>query len=287
MSAKIIDGRKIAKDIRKKVADDVKRLKSKYGIIPNIATVKIGSNPQSDLYLSLRDKACREVGIKSKHVELSSNVLEKNAIKEIKKLNDDDDNHGILIQFPIPKNLSEKKLINCIASKKDVEGLTAENMGRLMIGDESIIPCTPLAVLTILEEEKIVFEGKDAVIVNHSNVVGKPLLGLFLNRNASVSVVHVFTKDLKKYTSKAEILVSATGVSRLITGDYVKKGAFVIDVGIVKTKDSVCGDIDFESVKKKAGALTPVPGGVGPVTVACSLLNMVKTFKSCIEDADE
>jgi len=287
MSAKIIDGRKIGKDIRKKVADDVKRLKSKYGIIPNIATVKIGSNPQSDLYLSLRDKACREVGIKSKHVELSSNVLEKNAIKEIKKLNDDDDNHGILIQFPIPKNLSEKKLINCIASKKDVEGLTAENMGRLMIGDENIIPCTPLAVLTILEEEKIVFEGKDAVIVNHSNVVGKPLLGLFLNRNASVSVVHVFTKDLKKYTSKAEILVSATGVSRLITGDYVKKGAFVIDVGIVKTKDSVCGDIDFESVKNKAGALTPVPGGVGPVTVACSLLNMVKTFKSCIEDADE
>ena len=287
MSAKIIDGRKIATDIRKKVVDDVKRLKSKYGIIPNIATVKIGSDPQSDLYLSLRDKACLEVGIKSKHVELPSNVSEKKAIEEIKKLNDDGNTHGILIQFPIPKNLSQDKLINCIGSKKDVEGFTAENMGRLMIGDESIIPCTPLAVLTILEEEKIVFEGKDAVIVNHSNVVGKPLLGLFLNRNASVSVVHVFTKDLKKYTSEAEILVSATGVPRLITGDYVKKGAFVIDVGIVKTKDSVCGDIDFESVKNKAGALTPVPGGVGPVTVACSLLNMVKTFKSCIEDADE
>ena len=287
MSAKIIDGRKIATDIRKKVVNDVKRLKSKYGIIPNIATVKIGSDPQSDLYLSLRDKACKEIGIKSKHVELPSNVSGKKAIEEIKKLNDDDDTHGILIQFPIPKDLSQDKLINCIGSKKDVEGFTAENMGRLMLGEEHIIPCTPLAVLTILEEEKIGLEGKDAVIVNHSNVVGKPLLGLFLNRNASVSIVHVFTKDLKKYTSKAEILVSAAGVPRLITGDYVKKGAFVIDVGIVKTKDGVCGDIDFESVKNKAGALTPVPGGVGPVTVACSLLNMVKTFKSCIENADE
>jgi methylenetetrahydrofolate dehydrogenase (NADP+)/methenyltetrahydrofolate cyclohydrolase len=287
MSAKIIYGRKIAADIRKKVIDDVKKLKSKYGITPNIATVKIESDPQSDLYLRLRDQACEEVGIKSMHVELLSNVSEKNAIEEIKKLNKDDSIHGILVQFPIPKDISQDKLINSIDSKKDVEGFTSENIGRLILGDEHIIPCTPLSVLTILENEKIALEGKDAVIVNHSNIVGKPLAGLFLNRNASVSVVHVFTKDLKNYTSQAEILVSATGVPRLITGDYVKKDAFVVDVGIVKTKDGVCGDIDFESVKNKAGALTPVPGGVGPVTVACSLVNMVKTFKSCIEDIDE
>ena len=287
MSAKIIDGRKIAADIRKKVADDVKNLKSRYGTNLNIATVKIGSDPQSDLYLRLRDKACEEVGIKSMHVELSSNVSEKKAIEELIKLNRDVNIHGILIQFPIPKDLSQDKLINSINSKKDVEGFTAKNIGRLMLGYEQIIPCTPLAVLTILEKEKIALEGKDTVIVNHSNVVGKPLTGLFLNRNASVSIVHVFTKDLKKYTSQAEILVSATGVPRLITDDYVKKDAFVIDVGIVKTKDGVCGDIDFESVKNKAGTLTPVPGGVGPVTVACSLVNMVKTFKSCIEDIDE
>jgi methylenetetrahydrofolate dehydrogenase (NADP+)/methenyltetrahydrofolate cyclohydrolase len=287
MSAKIIDGKKIAANIRKKVADDVKKLKTKYGTTPSIVTVKIGRDPQSDLYLKLRDKACREVGIYTSHVELSNKISEKKAIEEIKKLNKNNNTHGILIQFPIPKNISQEKLINSIYSKKDVEGFTAENMGRLLLGDEHIVPCTPLAVLKILEEEKTVLEGKDVVVVNHSTIVGKPLAGLLLNRNASVSVVHVFTKDLKKYTSEAEVLVSATGVPRLITGDYVKKDAFVIDVGIIKTTSGVCGDIDFESVKNKAGKLTPVPGGVGPVTVACSLVNMVKTFKSCIEDVNE
>jgi methylenetetrahydrofolate dehydrogenase (NADP+)/methenyltetrahydrofolate cyclohydrolase len=287
MSAKIIDGRKIAANIRKKVTDDVKKLKSKYGTVPNVTTVKIGSDPQSDLYLKLRDKACNEVGINSKHLEFPSNVSEEKVIQSIKKLNKDDNVHGILIQFPIPESLSQEKLINAIDSKKDVEGFTPENMGRLLLGDEHIVPCTPLAVLTILEEEKTLLEGADIVIVNHSNVVGKPLAALLLNRNASASVIHVFTKDLKKHTTQAEILISATGVPKLITGDYIKKDTFVVDVGIVKTKDGVCGDVDFETIKNKAGKLTPVPGGVGPVTVACSLLNMVKTFKNCFEDTDE
>jgi methylenetetrahydrofolate dehydrogenase (NADP+)/methenyltetrahydrofolate cyclohydrolase len=168
--------------------------------------------------------------------------------------------------------------------EKDVEGFNPVNMGRTLIGDEHIVPCTPLAVLVILEYENTDLKGKDVAIVNHSNVVGKPLASLFLNRNATVSICHVFTKDIKKYTTKADILVTATGKPRLITGDHVKENAFVIDVGIVKTEDGVCGDVDFESVKEKAGKITPVPGGVGPVTIACSLRNMLKTFKNCLEE---
>jgi len=283
MPAKIIDGRKIAADICKQVAEDVSKLKSKYGFVPNIFTIKIGADPESDLYLKLRDKACKEVGIVSKHLEFSKDVSEKKVLDSIKKLNKDEKVHGILVQLPIPDSLSQSNLINAIVSKKDVEGFTPENMGRLLAGNEQIVPCTPLAVLKILEHEETVFEGSDIVIVNHSNVVGKPLTGILLNRNASVSVVHVFTKDLKKYASQAEILISAAGVPKLITGDYITKGSFVVDVGIVKTDDGICGDVDFESVKEKAGTLTPVPGGVGPVTVACSLVNMIKTFKNCIE----
>jgi len=166
--------------------------------------------------------------------------------------------------------------------KKDVEGFNPHNMGNVLIGSESIIPCTPLAVLTILEHEKVDLKGKDVVVVNHSNVVGKPLTALFLNRNATVSVCHVFTKDIKPYTSKADILVTATGIPKLITAGHVKKNAFVIDVGIVSTKEGICGDVDMNSVKEKAGRVTPVPGGVGPVTVACSLKNMIKTYKNCV-----
>ena len=168
--------------------------------------------------------------------------------------------------------------------KKDVEGLNPHNMGRTLNGDEHIIPITPSSILTVLDYEKIKLECKVIVIVNHSNHIGKPLAALFLNRNATVSVCHVFTKDLKNYSSQADVLVTATGVPKIIKNDHVKKNAFVIDVGIIKTKDGICGDVDFDVVKEKAGKITPVPDGVGPVTVACSLKNMIKTFKNCIED---
>jgi methylenetetrahydrofolate dehydrogenase (NADP+)/methenyltetrahydrofolate cyclohydrolase len=171
--------------------------------------------------------------------------------------------------------------MSTIDPKKDVEGFNPVNMGRTLSGDEYLVPCTPLAVLTILEYEKTNLEGKDIVIVNHSNVVGKPLSALFLNRNATVSVCHIFTKDMKEYTTKADILVTAAGKAKLITRDYLKDNAFVIDVAIVSTKDGICGDVDFESVKDIAVKITPVPGGVGPVTIACSLENMIKTFKNC------
>jgi len=283
MTAEIVNGRKIAEGIRKKISEEVKKLKSKYKIVPNITTIKIGDDPSSGIYLRLRDKSCEEVGINSIHLEFPENVSEEEVLKGIARLNNDDKVHGILIQFPVPEHLSADKLVNTLDPKKDVEGFNPQNMGRTLINDEYIVPCTPLSVLTILEHEKIKLEGKDIVIVNHSNVVGKPLTALFLNRNATVSVCHVFTKDLKSYTSKADILVTATGLPKFIKNEHIKKDAFVVDVGIVKTKDGICGDVDFESVKDKAGKLTPVPGGVGPVTVACSLINMVKTFKNCIE----
>lgn len=283
MTAKIIDGREIAKNIRTTVANEVKALVSKYDITPTITTIKIGSNPESELYLKLRDKACNEVGIISDHINLPIDVSEQEVLQTIKQLNKDNNTHGVLIQYPIPDHISKDLLMGAVDPKKDVEGFNPQNMGNLLIGNELIIPCTPLAVLTILEHEKVDFKGKEVVIVNHSNVVGKPLAAIFLNRNASVSICHVFSKDIKLYTSKADILVTATGQPRLITADHVKKDAFVIDVGITSTKDGVCGDVDMNSVKEKAGKITPVPGGVGPVTVACSLKNILKTYKNCIE----
>lgn len=283
MTAKIIDGRKIAKDIREKISEEVKELEKRYNIKPNITTVKIGSDPSSELYLKLRDNACEEVGIKSTHLEFSQDTSEQEVLNSIKKLNKDSKVHGILIQYPIPDHISPDKLMNALDPKKDVEGLNPYNIGRTLIGSEYLVPCTPLAVLAILEYENTDPKGKDTVIVNHSNVVGKPLAALFLNRNATVSICHVFTHDIKKYTTKADILVTAVGKPGLITPDHVKEGAFVIDVGIVKTKDGVCGDVDFDSVKEKAGKLTPVPGGVGPVTIACSLKNMLKTCHNCLE----
>jgi len=283
MTAKIIDGRRIAEDIRKKISNEVDELESKYKTTPNITTIKIGSDPSSELYLKLRDNACKEVGIESNRLEFPKDVSENEIPDSIKKLNNDGKVHGILIQYPVPNHISPDKLMKAIDYRKDVEGFNPFNMGRTLIGDEYMVPCTPLAVLTILEYESTDFKGKDVVIVNHSNVVGKPLAALFLNRNATVSVCHVFSKDIKRYTTKADILVTATGKPKLITSDHVKENAFVIDVGITSTKYGVCGDVDFESVKEKVGKITPVPGGVGPVTIACALKNIIKTYKNCLE----
>jgi len=284
MAAKIIDGREIAGKLHKKTAEEVEQLKLRYKTTPSITTIKIGEDQTSALYLKLRDNACKKAGIVSNHLEFPQDVSENEILRSISGLNEDKNVHGILIQFPIPGHISSDKLMNAIDPKKDVEGFTPYNMGRTLIGDEHIVPCTPLSVLTILEHENMDLKGKDIVIINHSNVVGKPLSALFLNRNATVSVCHVFTKDAKQYTSRADVLVTAIGIPRIITSDYVKKNAFVIDVGIVNTKDGICGDVDFDSVKEKAGKITPVPGGVGPVTVECSLINMIKTFRNCVEE---
>jgi len=285
MSATIVNGRKIAKEIRKNISEEIVQLKTKYNSNPVVTTIIIGNDSSSKLYLKLRDNACNEVGIISKHVEFDATVSLEKILQTIQQLNTDDSVHGILVQYPVPKHLSQEKLMRAIDQRKDVEGLNPINLGRTLIGDEYLVPCTPLSVLTILEHEHVALKGTDIVIINHSNIVGKPLASLLLNRNATVAVCHVFTKNLMQYTSQADILITGAGVPKLITKDYVKDNAIVFDVGIVETKDGLCGDVDFDSVKEKAAVLTPVPGGVGPVTIACALKNMVKTYKNCVENS--
>jgi methylenetetrahydrofolate dehydrogenase (NADP+)/methenyltetrahydrofolate cyclohydrolase len=283
MTATIINGREIAKEIRSNIAADVQRLKKKYQREPLITTILIGKNPSSDLYLKLRTTACNEVGITSRLLRFDADVSEETILQTIQDLNNDPSVHGIFIQYPVPSHLSPNTLMQAVTAKKDVEGFNPENLGRTLIGDEALVPCTPLSVLTILEHEQIPFQGKDVVIVNHSNIVGKPLAALLLNRNATVAICHVYTKNLKQYTSKADILITGAGVLNLITKDYIKNKAVVVDVGIIETKDGIRGDVDFESVQETAALLTPVPGGVGPVTIACALSNMTKTYKNCVE----
>ncbi len=283
MTAIILNGREIAKEIRSNIVKEVQDLKKKYKRSPVITTLVIGENPSSEMYLKLRTNACNEVGINSKIVRFDANVSEETILQSIQDLNTDPSIHGIFIQYPVPPHLSPQKLMRSVTAMKDVEGFNPENLGRTLIGEETLVPCTPLSVLTILEHEKIQLQGKDIVIVNHSNVVGKPLAALLLNRNATVAITHVFTKNLKMYTSNADIIITGAGVRNLITKEHIKDNAIVIDVGIIETKEGVRGDVDAEAVKDKAALLTPVPGGVGPVTIACSLANMLRTFQNCVE----
>jgi methylenetetrahydrofolate dehydrogenase (NADP+)/methenyltetrahydrofolate cyclohydrolase len=283
MTATIVNGREIARQIKNNVACEVQQLEKKYHIQPVIATVVVGKNPSSELYLKLRSAACDEVGIISKILRFNEDISEKTLLSSLNDLNKDPRIHGILIQYPVSSHLSSTTLMQAVTASKDVEGFNPENLGKTLIGKEDLVPCTPLSVLTILEYMQVPLKGRDVVIVNHSTVVGKPLAALLLNRDATVSICHIFTQDLKKYTSQADILISGAGVVNLITKDHVKAHACVIDVGIIETKDGVRGDIDALSVKKKAGMLTPVPGGVGPVTIANALLNMVKTYRYTLE----
>jgi len=283
MTVKITNGNEIAKQIRAKVASEIQQLQKKYDKQPMIATIGIGKNPSSELYLKLRTIACNQVGIATKLVQFDQQVNEKTVLQTIAQLNTDSNVHGIFIQYPVPSQLSTTTLMRSIVPYKDVEGFHPENLGKTLIGDEILVPCTPLSVLSILEHEQLTLQGKDIVIVNHSTIVGKPLAVMLLNRNATVTICHVYTKDLKKYTSHADILITGAGVPKLITKDHIKDNAVVVDVGITETRDGVRGDVDFDSVKEKAKVLTPVPGGVGPVTIACALSNMVKTYRTCCE----
>jgi methylenetetrahydrofolate dehydrogenase (NADP+) / methenyltetrahydrofolate cyclohydrolase len=278
MSATIIDGEKISQDIKKDISKKVQLLHQQYHTTPHIKTLLIGNDSSSKLYLHLRDKACKQVGINSSHQSFESTISEKEILKVIHQLNHDEAIHGILIQYPVPNHISTDKLMSSIHPKKDVEGFHPYNMGKTLLGNESLIACTPQAVLEILKNQNIDVCGKNICIINHSNIVGKPLAALLLKRNATVSVCHEYTKDVKFFSSAADILITAAGVANLITSTHVKENAVVIDVAIIPTSNGICGDVKYESVKNKAGYITPVPGGVGPVTIACALKNMIQTF---------
>ena len=266
--SRIIDGKALAQLIEREVGSGVESLKSGRGITPGLATILVGNDPASKMYVRLKHKACERVGIKAEDYLLPEEASQEELLSLIDTLNKNTDVHAILLQLPLPKHLSPQQAMEAISPAKDADGFHPFNMGKLMIGDEGLVPCTPHGIIRALEEYNVPLKGKNAVIVGHSNVVGKPVAAMFLNRNATVSVCHVFTDDLKKYTVGADILVVAAGVKHLIKADMVKDGTIIFDVGITKEEDNVYGDVDFENVVKKASLITPVPGGVGPLTIA-------------------
>jgi methylenetetrahydrofolate dehydrogenase (NADP+)/methenyltetrahydrofolate cyclohydrolase len=277
MSAKIIDGKKISGWIKKMIAKEVDELKQK-GIEPTLAIISVGEDYASKIYIRNKQLACKEVGINIVINNFPEKAKEEDLLKLISNLNKDPRIHAVLVQLPLPKHLDDSKIIEAINPEKDVDGLHPKNFGRLLEGDESIVPCTPKGIIRILEHERINLEGKDVVIINHSKLVGKPLALLMLNRDATVTICHAKTKNLIQHTRQADILISAVGKPCFIKKNMVKKGSVVIDVGI-SHKGKLCGDVDFDSVKEVASYITPVPGGIGPMTVAIALENTVLLAK--------
>jgi len=268
----IIDGKKIAEEIVEGLKPRVERLKKK-NIIPTLAIILIGENPASKIYIKNKQKSCEEIGMNSILYEFPEGMKEEKLIDLIQKLNKDKNIHGIIVQLPLPEYIDEKRILSTVSLEKDVDGLNPVNIGNLLLGNEFITPCTPKGIIRMLEKMKISFERKNIVIVNNSNVVGKPLAVMLTNRFATVTVCHVKTKYLREHTKKADILITATGVPKLIKKEMVKEKAVVIDGGIKYEQDKVFGDVDFDNLKDIASYITPVPGGVGPMTVAMVLEN--------------
>ncbi|NPE28015.1 bifunctional methylenetetrahydrofolate dehydrogenase/methenyltetrahydrofolate cyclohydrolase [Methanococcoides sp. SA1] len=265
---KIIDGRAIAKKVEAEVKADIEKLISEKGVIPGLSAILVGEDPASKMYVRLKHKACERVGIFAEDQHLPEDITQEELLDVISSLNARKDIHGILLQLPLPSHLNEQEAMNAIDPAKDADGFHPFNMGQLLIGIEELVPCTPKGVILALEEYGVEIQGKHAVIVGHSNVVGKPMAAMLVNRNATVSICHVFTEDVTKFTRDADILVVATGVKHLIKEDMVKEGSVIFDVGITEENGKVYGDVDFENVIKKASRVTPVPGGVGPMTIA-------------------
>jgi methylenetetrahydrofolate dehydrogenase (NADP+)/methenyltetrahydrofolate cyclohydrolase len=266
--SRIIDGRTLAKKVEAEVKHGIDLLKEERGIIPGLATILVGDDPASKMYVRLKHKACERVGVHAEDHKMPESTTQEELMETIATLNGRDDIHGILLQLPLPKHLDDKTAMLSIDPAKDADGFHPYNMGKLLIGDEGLVPCTPKGVIRALEEYDVDIQGKHAVIVGHSNVVGKPMAAMLLNRNATVSICHVFTDDLKKFTLDADILVVGTGVKHLIKADMVKDGSVIFDVGISEVDGKIYGDVDFDNAIKKASLITPVPGGVGPMTIA-------------------
>ena len=277
--AVIIDGKELAKKIRENLKIECEKLK-KEKIIPKLAVIMVGDNPASKVYVKNKSKACQEIGIEYEEYLLSKETKQKELIDLIKKLNEEKTVNGILLQSPLPSHLDINKAFKEIDYRKDVDGFTPISTGKLTIGEDTFVSCTPLGVIKMFEEYNIDLTGKSVVILGRSNIVGKPLIHRKKKKNATVTVCHSKTKDLKEYTKRADILIVAIGKSKYVTEDMVKEGAVVIDVGINRGKDGkLTGDVDFENVEKKASYITPVPGGVGPMTIAMLMNNVIKATK--------
>lgn len=277
----ILDGKKLSTKIKEEIKKDIENLKKEGFREPCLAVILVGNDPASQVYVNNKKKSCEEVGIKSLSYNLPENITQEELLELIGNLNGDDNIDGILVQLPLPKHINSYEIIEAIHPSKDVDGFHPVNVGKLATGkNDGIIPCTPLGIWLLLKEYNIDTFGKDVVVVGASNIVGKPMSLLFLREERStVTICHKNTKDLKSHTEKADILVVAVGKPKLITADMVKEGAVVIDVGINRVDGKIVGDTDFENIKEKVYAITPVPGGVGPMTVASLLLNTLNIFR--------
>ena len=275
----IIDGKKIAETLRQKLKKEIIEIKSSFKSVPGLTVILIGEDPASKIYVRNKEKFSKEIGINSEVIKYPENIEEKEVLSKIIELNKNKKVSGILVQLPLPKHINKQKVIETILPEKDVDGFHPINVGNLSSGYDSKIPCTPLGCFLLLKEVEKNLSGKHAVVIGRSNLNGKPMAQLLLKENCTVTITHSKTKDLKSQCNKADIIIAAVGKPKLVKGDWVKKNAIVIDVGINKTADGIVGDVDFNEVSKVAKAITPVPGGVGPMTIACLLRNTVECFK--------
>ena len=279
-----IDGKAFSQTVLEKIREEHSQLKEKYGKPAGLAVVIVGNNPASQVYVKNKIRACENVGFYSENIELDENISEKELLQEINKLNKNDRINGILVQLPLPAHINELKIIDSISPEKDVDGFHVSNIGKMVIGDETgFLSCTPYGIMQLLEEYKIEIAGKDAVIIGRSNIVGKPMALMLIQKGATVQVCNSKTKDLRKKLSKADIIIVAAGVPKLLKKEDVKEGAVVIDVGINRVDGKICGDVDYEEVAEKTSYITPVPGGVGPMTIASLIKNTFKSYKNSLK----
>ncbi|NLY79269.1 MAG: bifunctional methylenetetrahydrofolate dehydrogenase/methenyltetrahydrofolate cyclohydrolase FolD [Lysinibacillus sp.] len=284
MMAQIINGKEIGQKIRESIAERVENLKSK-GVTPGLAVILVGENPASQTYVRNKHRSCEAIGIYSEVIKLPENTTEEELLEQIRTLNNRDDIHGILVQLPLPKHINEDKVIATISPDKDVDGFSPVSVGKMMLGQETFLPCTPFGVMKLLEYSGIEIAGKHAVVVGRSHIVGKPMGQLLLQKDATVTYTHSKTKDLPSITKQADILVAAVGRANFITKEHVKPGAVVIDVGINRDENNkLVGDVNFEEVEPISSHITPVPGGVGPMTITMLLYNTVQSAEKTLGD---
>jgi methylenetetrahydrofolate dehydrogenase (NADP+)/methenyltetrahydrofolate cyclohydrolase len=291
MPTQILDGKSIAQEIREGIKKEVMELKERHGLIPGLVTILVGENPASVSYVTAKQRTAHELGFYSVQENLPENVSEEELLKLIEKYNRDEKIHGILVQLPLPKHINERKVLYAIDPRKDIDGFHPVNVGKLVIGEPCFIPCTPYGILILLAKTGVPVDGADVVVIGRSNIVGKPIANLLMQKrkpvgNATVTVCHTWTKDIASHSRRADILIVAAGVPKFVTADMVKEGAVVIDVGVNRIgttpdgKAKLCGDVDFEAVKEKASFITPVPGGVGPMTITMLMKNTLESAKA-------
>ena len=289
MSAKIISGTEVAKEIRAELKAEVAELAAQHKVVPGLVTILVGEDPASQSYVAAKNKTAKELGIHSEQITLPASTSEAELLALVEKCNNDPKIHGILVQLPLPKQINEAKVLNAISADKDVDGFHPVNVGRMVLGEKCFLPCTPHGVLELLQRSGVKTDGAEVVVVGRSNIVGKPVANLMLQKraggNATVTLCHTRTKDMDFHTKRADILIVAAGVANMIKADQVKEGVVVIDVGVNRVgmtesgKAKLAGDVDFDSVKEKAAAITPVPGGVGPMTITMLMKNTVQSAK--------